>query len=106
MAAPTKPVLERYFNVKQACDRLGLSDPADPNDKRGQKWLRDGVNQDTNPFPCSRMARQLLFTEADLAEIARRHRNRVHGNRGTRKKRVTRRPALAAAVPQQHRPAA
>ncbi|MBH0242072.1 MULTISPECIES: hypothetical protein [Streptomyces] len=89
MAAPTKPtlVLEKHYNVKQACDRLGLSDPEDPNDKRGQKWLRDGVNQEQDPFPCSRMARQLLFTEADLIEIARRHRNRAHGNRGPRRKR-------------------
>jgi hypothetical protein len=52
------------------------------------------------------MARQLLFTEADLVEIARRHRNRPHGNSGTRRKKRTRKPAvLAAAVPEQ-RPAA
>ncbi|MFJ2568882.1 hypothetical protein ACIOYT_00480 [Streptomyces halstedii] len=98
MAAPTTPVLERYFNVKQACDRLGLSDPSNPDDKRGQKWLRDGVNQENDPFPCSRMARQLLFTEADLAEIAMRHHNRRHGNSGTRrKKRTTKAPLVAAA---------
>ncbi|MER5678633.1 hypothetical protein ACWGRL_21295 [[Kitasatospora] papulosa] len=98
MAAPTKPtpVLEPHYNVKQACDRLGLSDPKDPDDKRGQKWLRDGVNQEQDPFPCSRMARQLLFTEADLVEIARRHRNRVHGNSGTRRRK--RKAVLATAA--------
>lgn len=98
MAAPTKPtpVLEPHYNVKQACERLGLSDPNDPDDKRGQKWLRDGVNQEIDPFPCSRMARQLLFTEADLVEIARRHRNRVHGNSGPRRRK--RKAVLTAAA--------
>lgn len=97
MAAPTKPkpVLEHYYNVKQACDRLGLSDEKDPKDKRGQKWLRDGVNQESDPFPCSRMARQLMFTETDLVEIAERHRSRKHGNSGPRRKKRTCKPALA-----------
>ncbi|MFE9850248.1 hypothetical protein ACFYPN_15760 [Streptomyces sp. NPDC005576] len=96
MAAPTKPkpVLEHYYNVKQACDRLGLSDEKDPDDKRGQKWLRDGVNK--LGFPCLRMAGQLKFSDSDLAEIAELHRNRRHGNSVTRKRRMTRKAPLAA----------
>lgn len=102
MAAPTKPkpVLEHYYNVKQACDRLGLSDPKDPDDKRGQKWIRDGVNK--LGFPNHRMAGQLLFSDSNLAEIAELHRSRRHGNSGTRRrKRVSRTPVLTATVPQQ-----
>ncbi|TFI30086.1 hypothetical protein [Streptomyces sp. 4R-3d] len=98
MAAPTKPkpVLEKTYNIKAATVLLGLSDPDDPKDKRGQKWLRDGVNQEVDPFPHVRMARQLVFTESQLAEIQHRHRNRVHGNSGTRKKRRTVRRPLAS----------
>lgn len=97
MAAPTKPkpVLEKTYNVKQATVLLGLCDPDDPKDNRGQKWLRDGVNQEHDPFPCSRMARQLRFTEADLAEIQQRHRNRVHGLTGKRRKRTAPRKSTA-----------
>lgn len=98
MAAPTKPkpVLEHYYNVKQACDRLGLSDPEDPNDKRGQKWIRDGVN--LHDFPCRRMAGLLRFSDSDLAVIADMHRGRRHGNSGTRRKRRTR-TAITTTVP-------
>ncbi|MEU1087697.1 hypothetical protein ABZ401_12855 [Streptomyces sp. NPDC005892] len=98
MAAPTKPkpVLEHYYNLKQACDRLGLSDPENPDDKRGQKWMRVGVN--TLNFPCHRMAGQLKFSDSDLAEIAELHRNRRHGNSVTRKRRMTRKAPLAAAA--------
>lgn len=102
MAAPTKPkpVLEHYYGVKQACDRLGLSDPDDPEDKRGQKWLRDGVNK--LGFPHHRMAGQLKFSDSNLAAIADMNRSRPHGNSGTRRKKRTRKPAaLAAAVPEQ-----
>lgn len=85
MAAPPKPVLENFYNVKQATVRLGLA-TEDEDDKRGQKWLRDGVNDKTDPFPCSRMAGQLMFSDSQLAEIADRHRNKPEARgRHTRK---------------------
>lgn len=99
MAAPTKPkpVLEKHYNLKAATEHLGLSDPEDPNDMGGQKWLRDGVNQAENPFPHSRLAGRLVFTESHLIEISMRHENRVHGNTGKRKKRRPARRPLASA---------
>ena len=105
MAAPTKPkpVLEHYYDVSEAAIRLGLRAPNDKS-KKGEKWLRDGVNK--SGFPHHRMANQLKFSDSDLAVIADMNRSRRHGNSGTRKRRVSRRPALAAAVPQEHRPAA
>lgn len=105
MAAPTKPkpVLEHYYDVSQAAIRLGLREP-DDDSKKGEKWLRDGVNK--LGFPHHRMANQLKFSESDLAEIAHMNRSRRHGNSGTRRKRAPHRPALAAAVPQQRQAAA
>jgi hypothetical protein len=69
---PTK--LPGFHNVKQATVRLGLA-TEDPDDERGQRWLRDGVNREHNPFPHHRMGRQLMFSDEDLAEIAEMHRN-------------------------------
>ncbi|MFE6127473.1 hypothetical protein ACFQ6Q_04235 [Streptomyces sp. NPDC056437] len=96
MPTPTKPVLENFYNVPAAAVRLGLQDPKDPEDKRGEKWLRDGVNQDIDPFPSTRMAGQLMFSDSHLAEIAGRHENKPEA-RGRR--RGPRKPA--AAVPPQ-----
>lgn len=99
MAAPkasttdAKPVLENYYDLKAATVRLGLSDPNDPEDKRGQKWLRDGVNK--LGWPCHRMARQLKFSDSDLAEIAQINRNKRDGRSGPRR----RRPRKAALAP-------
>jgi hypothetical protein len=93
----TTPVLERFYNVKQATVRLGLSDPDNPNDKRGQKWLRDGVNKEG--WPCTRMANQLMFSDSQLAQIAELHRNKADGrskprpSTGRRRRRVSVRPA-------------
>ena len=105
MTAPTKPkpVLEHYYDVSQAAIRLGLRGP-DDDSKKGEKWLRDGVNK--LGFPHHRMAKQLRFSDSDLAVIADMNRSRRHGNSGTRKRRAPRSTALAAAVPQEHRPAA
>lgn len=95
MAAPTKPkpmqVLETFYDVSEAAIRLKLRKPEDQS-KKGEKWLRDGVN--LHNFPHHRMAGQLLFSDSNLAAIAELHRGRVHGNSGTRRKR-TRRPAAA-----------
>ncbi|MFB6977756.1 hypothetical protein [Streptomyces scopuliridis] len=98
MAAPTKPkpkpVLETFYSVSEAAIRLGLRAKEDPG-KRGEKWLRDGVN--LHGFPKHRMAGQLLFSDSDLAEIAALHGSRVHGNTGKRKRRTTRRPTASVA---------
>ncbi|WP_236241119.1 hypothetical protein [Streptomyces sp. CC228A] len=72
--SPSEPILERYYNVKQATVRLGLATEAE-DDTRGQKWLRDGFNRPHDgskgtPFPGQYMAQQLMFSESDLAAIA------------------------------------
>lgn len=103
MAAPTKPVLENFYNVKQATVRLGLA-TEDEDDTRGQKWLRDGVNDKADPFPCTRMAGQLMFSDSHLAEIAQRNENKAEARgRHTRPRRTARKPAadLAVTVPAQ-----
>lgn len=81
MAAPkapaTKTVLENFYNVSQAAIRLNLRAENDPS-KKGEKWLRDGVNrkpEEGTPFPCTRMAGQLMFSDSDLAWIAENGRN-------------------------------
>ncbi|MGW1492626.1 hypothetical protein [Streptomyces sp. NPDC002402] len=98
MAVPTKPVLENFYNVKQATIRLGLATD-DPDDNTGQKWLRDGVNQKEDPFPCTRMAGQLMFSDSHLAEIAKRHENKPEARgRHTRPRRTPRKTPAVAAV--------
>lgn len=103
MAAPTKPkpVLEHFYSVSEAAIRLNLrkKDEVDENgkeSKKGEKWLRDGVN--LRGFPHHRLAGQLKFSDSDLAEIAQLHSNRVHGNSGTRRKRrpAARKPQVDA----------
>jgi hypothetical protein len=93
MAAQNAPtaVLESFHNVKEATVRLGLSKAGDENDKRGQKWLRDGVN--LLGFPHTRMAGQLMFSDSQLAEIAA-----LNANAPTRRGR-TRRPRRTASKP-------
>jgi hypothetical protein len=62
----TPAQLETYYDVKQATVKLKLAED-DPNDWRGQRWLRDGANH--NGFPHSRINRKLMFSESDLAVI-------------------------------------
>jgi hypothetical protein len=90
-----EPVLENFYNLKQATIRLGLA-TEDPEDKRGQDWLRRGVNRKPSQgpkFPCHRMAGQLMFSDSDLAEIAALMRNKVDGRSKPRRRR---RPAAAS----------
>lgn len=87
-----EPVLENFYTVSEAAIRLRLREPNDPS-KKGEKFLRDGVNQEG--WPCHRMAKQLLFSDSDLAEIARLNRNRVDGRSRPRR---TRRPRQTARV--------
>lgn len=76
---PAEPVLGLFYNVRAAAIRLGLTDPTDPSDTTGQRWLRDGFNRPYDgskgrKFPGRYMGRELIFSEADLAvidEIAR-----------------------------------
>ena len=77
----TETVLENFYNLKQATVRLGLA-TEDETDKRGQDWLRRGVNRKAGQgpkFPCHRMAGQLMFSDSDLAEITELVRNKVDG---------------------------
>lgn len=89
----TPPVLEGFHGIKKATELLGLSDPNDPDDKTGQRWLRDGVN--LKGYPHQRMAGYLVFSDSDLIEIARLNRNPA-----TRPGRRPRRPRKVAAVKQ------
>lgn len=78
-AAPTQtpaeqPVLERFYNLRTAAARLALTDPEDPDDTTGQRWLRDGFNRPLDgskgrKFPGRRMGRRIIFSESDLAVI-------------------------------------
>lgn len=68
-------VLERFFNVRNAAIELGLTDPKDPKDTTGQRWLRDGFNRPADgskgrKFPGRYMGRELMFSESELAVIA------------------------------------
>lgn len=77
--APTQktadlPVLARFYNVRAAAIRLGLTDPDDPKDTTGQRWLRDGFNRPLDgsagrKFPGRYMGRELIFSESDLMVI-------------------------------------
>lgn len=69
--------LDHFYSVGEAAIRLGLKTQAqhEAGSKSGERWLRDGVNRATSPFPCHRMSGQLLFSDSDLAEIAARSRN-------------------------------
>lgn len=84
----SKPALENYYSVSEAAIRLGLR-PANEDSKRGEKWLRDGVN--LKGWPCHRMAGQLMFSDSDLAEIAEMHRNAgtARGRRPVRPRKST-----------------
>lgn len=79
--APTAPtptadrVLDLFYDVKAAARRLGIADPADPDDESGERWLRDGFNRPLDgsrgrPFPGRKMSGRLIFSETDLAVIA------------------------------------
>lgn len=98
MAAPTKPkmqVLETFYSVSAAAVRLGLREPDDPS-KKGEKWLRDGVN--LQGFSHFRMAGQLLFSDSDLAAIAETHRNKADRRGRVARQRRPRRTASASAA--------
>jgi hypothetical protein len=69
-----EPVLDRFYNLKQAAVRLGLA-TEDPEDEAGQRWLMDGFRRPLDgskgrPFPGRKMSGRLIFSESDLATIA------------------------------------
>ena len=93
-----EPVLENFYNLKQATVRLGLA-TEDPEDRRGQDWLRRGVNRkptDGPKFPCHRMAGQLMFSDSDLAHIAELVANKVDGRSKPRRRRAPTTPRAAS----------
>ena len=98
----TEPLkLEPVYDVKQAAIKLGLADPEKPKSQAGERFLRDGVNREHDPFPHVRINGQLKFKESQLAEILERHVNapntRTGRPRAARKRPVKRasRQALA-----------
>lgn len=113
--APTPKTadLPAFYNVRAAAIRLGLTDPTDPKDTTGQRWLRDGFNRPLDgskgrKFPGRYMGRELIFSEADLAvidEIAREETEQrlrakdtppASTGRPRRIRRTAKTPALAA----------
>lgn len=77
---PRKPTLTQqdYYKVEAAVVKLGLAE--DEDDTTGRRWLRNGANRKPDdkrgrPFPHSRLNGQLVFSDADLAEIYNMHRN-------------------------------
>ncbi|MEV6180133.1 hypothetical protein [Streptomyces sp. NPDC052015] len=69
------PTLQRFYNLRNAAIRLDLTDPDNPEDTTGQRWLRDGFNRPEDgskgrKFPGRYMGRNLVFSESDLAVIA------------------------------------
>jgi hypothetical protein len=76
--APTQapePVPERFYNLRRAAVWFDLADPDDPEDKRGQRWLRDGYNRPADgskgrKFPGRYMSGQLVFSASNLVVIA------------------------------------
>lgn len=70
---PAEPILDRFYNLKQAAVRLGLA-TEDPGDEAGQRWLMDGFRRPADgskgrPFPGRKMSGRLIFSESDLAVI-------------------------------------
>ncbi|MES9522392.1 hypothetical protein [Streptomyces capoamus] len=73
--SPIEQGLERFYNIRSAAIRLDLTDPDDPENTSGQRWLRDGFNRPLDgsqgrKFPGRYMGRSLVFSESDLAVIA------------------------------------
>ncbi|MFE7580733.1 hypothetical protein ACFU5Y_04095 [Streptomyces gardneri] len=88
----TPKTLEPIYNVKQAARKLGLATDHKPNG--GVRFLRDGANRESDPFPCTRMNNELQFSESQLAEIWERYINAPNTRTGRpRKKRVVKRAA-------------
>ncbi|UNZ20571.1 hypothetical protein [Streptomyces sp. 891-h] len=99
-STPTPRGLETYYTVKQATVRLGIA-TEDESDWSGQKWLRDGANRPADgskgePFPCTRMAGKLMFSESQLAQIAEMHVNAPERRGRVRK---ARKPAVKKPTP-------
>lgn len=72
------PTPQGYYRVEKAVVILGLAE--DEDDTTGRRWLRDGANRKPGDkrgkaFPHSRLNGQLVFSDADLAEIYAMHRN-------------------------------
>ena len=107
MAAPKasprpKPALENYYTVGEAAVRLRFKTQKehDAGSTKGERWLRDGVNRENNPFPCHRMNGLLQFSDTDLAEIAAMHRNAPDKRtRRTSRRRKATTPQLVAVAP-------
>lgn len=100
--APALKIVENTYTVSEAAVKLQLreEDEVDKHgkpSKKGEKWLRDGVN--LQGWPCHRMAGVLKFTESDLAEIQELNRNKPE-TRGRRRSTAARkRPSTRTAKP-------
>jgi hypothetical protein len=73
-SADHQPILENFYNLREAAVRLGLAKKDDPEDLTGQNWLRRGVNRPEDgskgpQFPSIYMAGQLMFSDSHLAAI-------------------------------------
>ncbi|MFB6805398.1 hypothetical protein [Streptomyces sp. NPDC056387] len=92
--APPLKIVENTYNVSEAAIRLKLREEGEVGrngkpSKKGEKWLRDGVN--LLGWPHYRLGGELRFSESDLAEIQELNRNKPQArgrrrNPGTRKR--------------------
>lgn len=90
--APPLKIVENTYNVSEAAIRLKLREEGEVGrngkpSKKGEKWLRDGVN--LLGWPHYRLGGELRFSESDLAEIQELNRNKPE-NRGRRRATGTR----------------
>lgn len=107
--APPLMVLENFHSVSEAAIRLGLRKPDEMDkhgkpSKKGEKWLRDGANRpkdgsEGEPFPHTRLAGQLMFSDSHLARIAQINENKpeTRGRRRLAPRRSPSRPARSVA---------
>ncbi|MGW3114428.1 hypothetical protein [Streptomyces sp. NPDC001091] len=74
-SSPADTRLEHHFDVRAAAIELGLNiNPNNPEDKTGERWLRDGFNRPEDGskgrrFPGFYMSGKLMFSESDLIAI-------------------------------------
>lgn len=100
--APPTP-LETYHKVGPAAVRLGFKTQKehDAGSTEGERWLREGANRPEDgskgePFPHRRMARNLMFSDSDLAYIAEMHFNvPTQGARRRTRRRTAAKPSSA-----------
>ncbi|MGC9536536.1 hypothetical protein [Streptomyces sp. UG1] len=95
---PVSPILENFYDIKQAPVRLGIRSVDDPT-QSGERWLRNGFNRPADgskgrPFPGRYLGKKLMFSESDLAVIAQIAQEEAEARRRSRPSRGRRRSTM------------